>query len=390
MRDVFVTGTGMTPFGKFPDATAGSMAMSVVRAALADSGISADDVGMVFYANAIGGLVTGQEMIRGQVALQGSGLDGLPIINVENACASASSAFHLAWMSVASGQTDIAIAVGSEKMTHPDKRVTFAAIGTARDLGNEETFGAGEPADTARSPFMDIYAAFAEDYRARTDATEADFAAVAVKNQRFGSRNNNAQYGAELTIEDVLASRTVAGQLRLLMCSPIGDGAAAVVVSADPGRDRSAVRVLATAMASAQKGQQRTPVERAASAAYEQAGVGPGDIDVAEVHDATAPAELVIYEELGMADRGSGVALIRSGATDLGGSIPVNTSGGLLSRGHPIGATGCAQLVELTEQLRGRSGARQVSGANVGLAENAGGHLHGDVATAVVTILSAS
>ena len=262
MRDVFIAGTGMTPFGKFPDATAGSMALAAVSEALGDGGISANAVGMVFYANAIGGLVTGQEMIRGQVALQGSGLDGLPIINVENACASASSAFHLAWMSGASGQTDMAIAIGAEKMTHPDKRVTFAAIGTARDLGSEDRPGDRDPAAFARSPFMDIYADFAEDYRSRTDATEADFAAVAVKNQRFGSYNDNAQYGAELTIEDVLASRTVAGQLKLLMCSPIGDGAVTVVVSADPGPDRSAVRVIATAMASAQDAQQRTPVER--------------------------------------------------------------------------------------------------------------------------------
>jgi acetyl-CoA acetyltransferase len=388
MRDVFITGTGMTPFGKFPAATASSLAARAVGAALGDAGIPAHDVGMVFYANAIGGLMTGQEMIRGQVALQGTGLEGLPTINVENACASASSAFHLAWMSVASGQTDTAIAVGSEKMTHPDKRVTFAAIGTARDLSHEPQ--GEESADVTHSPFMDIYARFADDYSARTDATDADFAAVAVKNQRFGSHNDNAQYGAELTIKDVLGSRTVAGRLRLLMCSPIGDGAAAIIVRAEPGSNGSSVRVLATALASAQAGHQHTPVERAAAAAYNQASVSPSDIDVAEVHDATAPAELVIYEELGLAERGAGAALIRSGATDLGGTTPVNPSGGLLSRGHPIGATGCAQLVELTDQLRGRSGARQVDRARLGLAENAGGHLHGDVATAVVTVLSAS
>lgn len=381
----------MTPFGKHPEATARSMALEAIGTALADSELSGPDVGMVFYANAIGGLVTGQEMIRGQVALQGSGLDGRPIINVENACASSSSAFHLAWMAVASGQTDVAVAVGSEKMTHPDKRVTFAAIGTARDLGDDPGPGFGEAAsDLNRSPFMDIYAAMADDYRSRTDCSDADFAAVTVKNQRFGSRNDKAQYGAELSIEEVLASRSVAGPLTLLMCSPIGDGAAAVVLSAGPGPDRARVRVVGTAMTSAQENSVQTPVERAASAAYEQAGIAPPDVDVAEVHDATAPAELVIYEELGFVEAGGGPAMIRSKATDLGGSIPVNTSGGLLSRGHPIGATGCAQIVELADQLRGRSGARQVAGARVGLAQNAGGHLHGDVATAVVTILASS
>ena len=384
----------MTPFGKFTDRSLKSLAGEATRGALQDAGLSSEDVEMVFFANAVGGLITGQEMVRGQTALRETGLLGIPIVNIENACASASSAFHLAWMAVASGQCEVALAIGAEKLVHPDKRRSFEALGAAIDLerrddlenfvyGDEGTPGSG-------SLFMDIYALLAQRYMERSGATERDFALVAVKNHHHGALNPKAQYRDEVTVEEVLDSRPISGPLKLLMCSPLGDGAAALVLcSAERAArgDAPGVRVRATALASG-RDDGSVAAERAAQKAYEQAGIAPEDVDVVELHDAAAPAELQIYEELGLCEAGEGPALLASGATGLGGRVPVNPSGGLLSKGHPVGATGCAQLVELTEQLRGRAGPRQVEGARIALAENAGGFLGPDQAVAAVTILS--
>jgi acetyl-CoA acyltransferase len=228
---------------------------------------------------------------------------------------------------------------------------------------------------------------------AASGATERDFAQVAVKNHRHGSMNPKAQYRNLVTVEEVLASRVISEPLTLLMCSPIGDGAAAVVVCSPEAAQRygaEAVRIRASALVTGMVDEKSdpSPAERAARRAYEQAGIQPADVDVVEVHDASAPAELVVYEELGLCGSGAGPAHLASGATSLGGRQPVNVSGGLLSKGHPVGATGCAQIVELVEQLRGRCGDRQVDGARIALAENAGGFLNPDAAAAVVTILS--
>jgi acetyl-CoA acetyltransferase len=438
MRDVYIAGTGMTAFGKFMDSTIRTLAEEATAEALADAGALPGDVEMAFFSNATAGILTGQEMIRGQVALRHTGLLGVPIVNVENACASASSAFYLAWMAVASGSVEIALAIGSEKLTHPDKARSFAAIGTAVDLemlgaarealnrqllaaspsagvdgGSPlpltteerpgmgqgphapEEGGAGAPRENkqSKSPFMDIYAAMTRHYMSQSGATAEDFARIAVKNQGNGKLNPKAQYGGDVTVEEVLASREISPPLTLLMCSPIGDGSAAVVVASEDAVRRlgaDAVRVASTVLLS---GRDRTPdqegaVERAVRRAYEIAGVGPEDLDVVEVHDAAAPAELMIYEDLGLCPPGDGPKLLASGATALGGRVPVNPSGGLLSKGHPIGATGCAQLVELADQLRGRCGARQVEGPQIALAENGGGFLGNDPAAVVITVLS--
>jgi acetyl-CoA acyltransferase len=407
MNDIMITGAAMTPFGKFGDRTIRSLAEEAVSAALADAQVRPGDVGMVFFSNAVAGIITGQEMIRGQVALRHTGLLGTPIVNVENACASASTAFHLAVMAVASGAADVALAVGAEKLTHPDKAKSFAAIGTAVDLSQLDELkawtqggSAGSPlpeeaegdGDGKRSFFMDVYAANALAYMKRTGATVEDFAQVAVKSHDHAALNPKAQYRTPVTVDEVLASRTVADPLTLLMCSPIGDGAAAVVVcsaerargSADPVRVRSCALVSGTDRTGGEPG----AVERAAGRAYEQAGIGPEDLDVLEIHDAAAPAELMTYEELGLCAIGEGPALLRSGQTRLGGRRVVNPSGGLLAKGHPIGATGCGQIVELVDQLRGRCGARQVDDARVALAENGGGFLGRDAAAMVVTVLS--
>jgi acetyl-CoA acetyltransferase len=420
MREVYVAGAAMTRFGKFPDTTIRALAEEATRGALDDAGVTAADVGMVFFSNAVAGILTNQEMIRGQVALRHTGLLGVPMVNVENACASASSAFYLACMAVVSGAVDVALAVGSEKLTHEDRSRSFAAIGTAVDqlqlaeLQQWASSGsAGSPlpeqadslpADTRggaaaeqagggkRSFFMDIYAASSRAYMKSSGATREDFAQVAVKSHRHAALNPYAQYNMEVTVDDVLASREIAPPLTLLMCSPIGDGAAALVVcSPEVARRLGAhVRVRACALVSGRDRGRGEPgaVERAAQASYEQAGVGPSDLDVVELHDAAAPAELMTYEELGLCGEGEGPVLLASGATALGGRMPVNPSGGLLSKGHPIGATGCGQLVELAEQLRGRCGQRQVAGARVALAQNGGGFLGTDAAAMVVTVLS--
>jgi acetyl-CoA acyltransferase len=413
MSEALIVGAAMTRFGKFPDCTIRSLAEEAVSEALRDAGIGADAVQMVFFSNATAGILHGQEMIRGQVALRHTGLLGVPIVNVENACASASTAFHLACMAVRSGSVDVALAVGSEKLTHEDKQRSFAAIGTAVDMLQlrelrelvraPHPVAAGSPAPVQaeaaggnRSFFMDIYASMSRAYMERSGATARDLAEVAVKSHRNAALNPKAQFRTEVSVEEVLASREISAPLTLLMCSPIGDGAAAVVVcseeyarrlgAAAPLRVRACDLVSGTDRSAGQPG----AVERAAQLAYEHAGLGPEDLDVVEVHDAAAPAELMCYEELGLCPPGEGPRLLASGDTALGGRLPVNPSGGLLSKGHPIGATGCGQLVELIDQLRGRCGPRQVEGARVALAENGGGFLGTDAAAMVVTILSTS
>ncbi len=386
----YVAGAHVIPFGKFPETRLRDLAVAATAGALADAGAKPDDVDAVFFANSAAGALDGQHAIRGQVALQGSGLLGAPITNVENACASGSTAFHLAHAAIASGDAEIALAIGAEKLTNPDKAKTFAVFNAGWDI---ERFGGSD--GRSHSAFMDVYAEMAREYMDRTDATVEDFAAISVKSHRNGALNPNAQYRDPLTVEQVLASREIAPPLRLLMCSPIGDGAAALVLASADGlkrlREADPVRVLATVLRSGTRldpnADGETAPTIAARAAYERAGVGPGDVDVVEIHDAAAPAELIVTEELGLAGPGEGPELLRSGATSFGGRVPVNPSGGLLSRGHPVGATGCAQLVELTDQLRGRCGPRQVEGAEIALAENGGGWLGGDPAAVTITIL---
>lgn len=398
-----IAGAAMTAFGRFPGRSVRSLAEEAVSTALADARLASGDVGVVFFANAVAGLITGQEMIRGQAALRHTGLLGKPIVNVENACASASTALHLAVNAVASGATDVALAVGAEKMTHEDRSRALAAIGTAIDLAEADELrrwaldegGGGTTAangDT-RSFFMDIYAANTRTYMRRSGATVEDLAAVAVKSHDHAALNPKAQYRQPVTVDEVLRSRPIADPLTLLMCSPIGDGAAAVVVCSPDrahslGVDTVTVRSCALVSGTGAHTDSPTAVQRAAAKAFAAAEVGPEDLDVVEVHDAAAPAELMIYEELGLCPAGDAVTLLHSGQTRLGGRRVVNPSGGLLSRGHPIGATGCAQIVELVDQLRGRCGPRQVEGARVALAENGGGYLGGDAAAAVVTVLS--
>jgi acetyl-CoA acyltransferase len=393
---VLIAGAGMTRFAKSV-ASLRALAAEAVTGALADAGLTAEQLQAAYVGNAVAGLVTGQEMIRGQVMLRALGIEGIPIFNVENACASSSSALHLACVSVASGQHDVVLCLGAEKLTHEDKTVGIAAIGTAVDVelqaeAAEETTGGQR---VRRSFFMDIYAGMARDYMARSGATAEDFAAVVVKNQHNGGLNPRAQYGGDLGVTDVLTSRTIVDPLTLLMCSPISDGAAAVVVVSERAAARLGVRGPRIRASVVRSGYRHDPGDpragaaaHAAQAAYAEAGIGPDELSCAEVHDASAPAELMIYEQIGLAQPGEGPALLASGNTRLGGARPVNTSGGLLSKGHPIGATGVAQICEATWQLRGEAGARQVPGARVALTQNGGGWLENDSAAMAVHVLT--
>jgi acetyl-CoA acyltransferase len=395
MREVMIGGTGMTRFGKYPDASIRSLVTEALVEAMTDAKTTAADVETIFFGNAAAGLLTGQEMITGQVALRDSGLLGKPIINVENACASASSAAHLAWLSVASGQAEVALAIGAEKMTHPDKNVSFRALIAAMDLeeiraetGSDDPLTAGSA--PGRSGFMDIYAGKARKYMAQTGATVEDFARVAAKSHHFGALNPKAQFQGGMSFEAVMASRTIVEPLKLAMCSPIGDGAAVLVFcSADFARRRGldAVRAATITLVSGMPGGASCNA-RASAKAYTMAGVGPEDIDVVELHDAASPAELIYVEELGLCRPGAGLQMLHDGQLELGGRIPVNTSGGLVAKGHPVGATGCAQIIEIADQLRGRCGARQVEGARVGMAQNGGGWIDDDTAATTLTILA--
>ncbi|MBM3482054.1 MAG: thiolase family protein [Alphaproteobacteria bacterium] len=396
MRKVVIAGTGMTEFGKFMDATLRSLSELAISKALADADTKVGDVGMVFFGNAAGGLLNGQECVRGQVATRHAGLLGKPIINVENACASSSTAFHLAWLSVAAGQCDIALAVGAEKMSNEDKTVAMKALEAAADRTELEMLKLRITPDGsgAGSVFMDLYSDLAKRYMQRSGASARDFAAVSAKQRKAGALNPLAQFKKEVTVEEVLGSRMIAPPLTLMMCSPVGDGAAALVLMSEEMAARRSVQpveVLATQIRSGTGDDPDTPAcaTTAARAAYEQAGIGPDDVSVAEIHDAAAPAELILSEQLGFCKPGEAVKLLRSGRTSLGGAMPINPSGGLISKGHPVGATGAAQLVELCDQLRGRSGARQREGARLALAENGGGWIGNDAATATVTILGA-
>jgi acetyl-CoA acyltransferase len=396
---VTIAGAGMTRFAKSP-LTLRALAAEAVSSALADAGIAAADLEAAYVGNGVAGLVTGQEMIRGQVMLRPLGIEAIPIFNVENACASAASALHLGWQAVAAGTHDVVLCLGAEKLTHPtDKTVGMDAIGTAVDVEMRAELAAelGEHGDgSQRSFFMDLYAGMARDYMRTSGATARDFALVTVKNQHNGARNPRAQYGAELTVEDVLASRAIVEPLTLLMCSPISDGAAAVVLMSPRAVRRRAARgpvIRASVVTSGNRHDKDDPTAgaaaRAGRAAFAQAGFGAEELDIAEIHDASAPAELMVYEQLGLAEPGGGPELIASGRTRLDGDLPVNTSGGLLSKGHPIGATGLAQICEVTWQLRGEAGGRQVAGARVALTQNGGGWLEGDSAAMSVHVLTA-
>lgn len=407
----YIVGVGMTPTGKFPDRTLHQLTATAVRAALADAGATASQVDTAFFSNVAASYLQGQHMVAGQVVLRDLGITGVPIVNVENACASASTAFWLACQSVRSGSADVALAVGAEKLFDADRTKSFEIFGGGFDVTRHHELQAylarlnqaagvapAQAAASERSIFMDIYAALAVNHMQRHGLTQRQLAIVASKNHAHSVHNPLAQHRRAWSVDEVLAGRAIAYPLTLPMCAPIGDGAAAVLVCSAAGlkrlSDAAPVAVLACELVSGlprrDDDTEQAITHRAARAAYERAGLGPDDIDLAEVHDATAFGEVLQTEALGFCAPGEGGRFAESGATALGGPLPVNVSGGLESKGHPIGATGLMQIGELTEQLRGRAGPRQVAGARVALAENGGGFIDNEEAVACVTLLGAA
>lgn len=376
-----VAGVGMTAFGKHLDRRLSELAGEAAGAALEHAGADAGHVDLVVMANSMAGLLQDQESVRGQVALAGSPFAGKPLVNVENACASSSSAVQVASWALLAGAARSVLVVAVEKLFHRDKTATFRALASASDAPKTVE---------NRSMFMDFYARRARHHMREYGTTVQQLAAVSVKNRGHGALNPLAQFRQEVALEDVLNSRMIADPLTLLMCSPVSDGAAALLLTRRrdlaPGAPAVAIRGLGLSSGDS-AGPEYETIRRTARAAYQAAGLTARDVDVAEVHDATSIAEIEACEALGLAERGEGGAMAESGAAGLHGRLPVNPSGGLLSRGHPVAASGAAQLAELTWQLRGEAGDRQVRNCVVAMAENHGGLVGDDVAVATVTIL---
>ena len=401
---VWIVGVGMTPFGVRPDASVKDLTQQAVSQALADAGIQRGDVQAAYFGNTCQGVLEGQIVVAGQIALRSMGFERIPMVNVENACATGATALHQAVMHVRSGAADVALAVGVEKLNVGDKEKSLEVFDGGVDVNDpvgvretlKELGGAAPDTERSHSLFMDVYAALARAHMAAFGTTQLQLAVIAEKNHAHAVHNPLAHFRTPLSVKDILAARPVAGPLTVPMCAPLTDGAAAAIVCNAHGlsrlRDAHPIRlranVLRTGTARRLDAWDRSVSRAAAQAAYEQAGLGPDDISVAEVHDASAFGELLQTEMLGFCEIGAGGKLAESGETTLGGRLPVNPSGGLESKGHPMGASGLAQIFELVHQLRGDCGIRQVPGARVALAENGGGLYGGEEAVAAVTILS--
>jgi acetyl-CoA acyltransferase len=384
-----VLGVGLTRFGKYTDRSLKDVSVPAIEDALHDAGVDAAEVDMVFVAATVNAVTTDQVAVVGQVVLGGCGIHGVPVYNVENACAGSSTALNLATHAISAGAASCVLVVGVEKLFSSDRTLTYRGLNGSADA--EWARGTGVDLDHDSVFIKEVYAQRLRDYTAQQKLSADVLARIAVKNRAHASLNDKAQYREPLTIEQVLNSRMVQEPITALMCSPIADGgSAAVIAGADRARSEPRaiwIRASRTSMGSPPPRAEAT-IGRVARLAYADAGITPTQIDVAEVHDATAFGELLAYEELGLAERGRAAELVESGDSSLGGRIPVNPSGGLESRGHPLAATGLAQIAELTAQLRGEAGPRQVEGARVAVAETAGGFVGGDSAAIAVTVLS--
>lgn len=377
---VAIIGVGMTPFGRHLERTIAQLGLEAMRAALADANLPPSRIEAGFVANALGAMLFGDTTV-GQTILAEGGVRRVPVVNVENACTSGSSALWLAWNAIRAGQMDVALVLGVEKMCVP----SLGLINSGRSEIDSQ-LGLVTPASFAMRAMRHMH---------EFGTTRSQMASVVSKSRRHGLLSPYAMFRKEEGIEQVLGAPVVADPLTRSECCPIADGAAALVLGSDRvARELGAgVRIDSVVLRSGcyenptDLARWQTDVETA-GIAYAQAGIGPADLDLIECHDAFSIAEILHTEALGLCAPGEGGALAESGATALGGRIPVNVSGGLLSRGHPVAATGVAQVVELAEHLRGRAGARQVENARVGLAQCMGGDLVGDTKSCTVAILS--
>lgn len=388
---VFVSGVGMHKFGRFLDVNMKELARPAVNSALADAGIEVGDVQALFFSNALAGLITGQESIRGEIVGYPLGLAGIPIHNVENACASGGNALHLAWMAVSSGLYDTVLALGVEKANLADRQRTFQAYAAGADV--EEMFATSAGAGSDRTPFVDRQARLAGALFDERGVTLEALARVASRSLESAKLNPFAHRRFGASPQEVLDARAVVPPLTSLMSSPISDGAAAAVVTSRPpaGASGRSVRILASRMATRPpKDRPSAPnaVESAAIAAYEQAGLGPKDMDFAELHDASVAYELMAWTDVGLCPRGDEQEWAMTGVTHASGSMPVNRSGGLVGRGHALGASGLAQVHDAVQQIRGEAGDLQLERARTAVLEIGGGVVDWLTAAAAVHILA--
>lgn len=366
MRRVVILGIGQTVFGKFPEKSALQLGREAVGSAVTDAGINPREIQIAYTARMVGATTDSQKI------MSAFGVSGIEMVNVENACAGGSTAVHSLWGDIAHGKVDVGIAIGVEAIT--GSSVASEPLGASEDL--EADMGLHMPnlfANIARRQ-MDAYG-----------ATVNDFARVSAKNHRHAMYNPYAQYRKELSEEEILESRMISDPITLLQCCPNSDGAAAVILcSADYARKYTTNPVVlrSSALVSGMYSYIQEDItsfdfgRKATELAYEGAGIASEDIEVVEIHDAFANEELIRYEDLLLCKRGEGAELLRSGATELGGKVPVNPSGGLLSMGHPLSASGVRVVVDIAKQLRGSSGRAQVEGCKLGVA-----HMLGGVAT---------
>lgn len=409
MNDVYIVGIGATPLGKHLDRTVKSLCLEAVTAALTDASLEIEDIQAAWFSNTRQGILEGQNTIRGQCSLRSMGFAGIPMVNVENACASGSTAAREALAHIKAGFCDIALVVGAEKMFFPDKQdqMLKAFVGGTDvydldalrsrlgEFSGEPDDGTGMSDLTTRSIFMDIYAAVARGHMKRYGTTVGQIAAAAAKNHHHSTFNPLSQYRTDMSVSQVLQDRPIVYPLTRSMCAPISDGAAAVILCSDLvarriGKARSVKLASISLRSSSDRAVDDLDAQigrLAALDAYKQASIAPEDVDVAEVHDACSFAEILQIENLGLCPRGQGGPFTETGATALGGKVPVNPSGGLVSKGHPVGATGLYQYHELVTQLRGEAGRRQVDDARCAVAENGGGFWGVEEAATTVSVL---
>jgi acetyl-CoA C-acetyltransferase len=372
MRRVAVIGVGVTKFG-LHDRTSAELFAEAAHDALTDAGVPATAVQALYYGNVVGG-ETEHQLHTGPQAASVLGIPSVPTTRFETACASSHAAFRHAVMEIGAGVSDVVLVGGAERVLNVSTAESTEYFAYASDAVWEQPLGL---------TFPGVFALIARAHMEKYGTTEAQMAAVAVKNHRHGALNPKAQFQKQITIDQVLRSAYVADPLKLYDCCPFSDGGAALVLASEDvaRRHRKPVWVLGSAAASDwmllgdKRDLSRVPAtERAAAAAYRQAGIGPRDVDVVELHDCFTIAEIVATEGLGLFEPGAGGRAAEAGRTSLGGEIPVNPSGGLKAKGHPIGATGAAQIAEIVTQIRGEAGPRQVDGAKTGLTHTLGGN----------------
>ena len=408
-NDVYIAGIGMTRFTTHLDKTYHELSALALDAVLKDACLDKKDIECLFFSNSFWGHFEGQHSIRGQCVSRPYGLLGIPIINIENACSSASTALYMGYMALKSGEYDVALCLGVEKIAHTDKALALASFTAGFDLSIfddtmelyealSKKFAIPMPPDDGlgKSQAMETYGTMARWHMSKYGSTLEQLSKIVVKNRFNGSLNPNAHWQETIPIEKVMNDRIISYPITRPMCAPVGDGAAAAIIVSERYLNRvkgpKPIKIRAMAHTSGHDKRNFDDVqdigERLAKVVYEKAGLGPKDIDIAEVHDATAYGELHQTECLGFTPEGTGGEFIESGKSELDGELPINTSGGLISRGHPVGASGLGQIYELVTQMRCDAGERQVpKEVRIAMAENGGGILTIEEASMTISIL---